>query len=63
VARHGGPDSIEGSYKARILQFRMSPGYKAISAVWMQHAYMRRQLDLDPAIHIQQAASNCKLGT
>lgn len=61
AATHGGPDSIEGSYKARILQFRMSPACKAVSAVRVQHAYMWRQLDLDPAIHIHQAASNCKL--
>lgn len=61
AARHGGADSIEGSYKARISGFRMSPGCKGVSAVQVQHAYQRRQLDLDPTVLLEQAAVNCKL--
>ena len=61
AARHGGANSIEGSYKARISGFRMSPGCKGVSAVQVQHAYQRRQLDLDPTVLIGLGAVNCKL--
>ena len=39
----------------------MSPGCKGVSAVQVQHAYQRRQLDLDPTVLIGLGAVNCKL--
>lgn len=58
--KHGGT-SIRGSYKAKVLEFRVSPAGKSISAVRVQHAYMRRQLDLLPAVPNQDAKFlNCK---
>ena len=56
AAKHGGA-SVAGSYKAKVIDFRMSPGMKSIAAVQVQHAYMRRQLDLDPTAN---AACNCR---
>lgn len=59
AARHGGC-SIGGSYKAKVLKFKTSAGSGIVSSVLVQHAYMRRQLDLDPSIPTQNAACNCK---
>lgn len=59
AAKHGGA-GIAGSYKAKVIDFRLSPGMKSIAAVRVQHAYMRRQLDLDPAVPVLNAACNCR---
>lgn len=56
--KHGG-SNIRGSYKARILKFRVQT--EKVSSVLVMHAYMRRTLDLDPAIELRQLnGSNCK---
>jgi hypothetical protein len=52
--------SVDGDYKARILQFRVKPGSSVVSEVRVQHAYMMRQLDLNPALHVAQCGCNCK---
>jgi len=57
--KHGG-SSIEGAYKAQILKFRVQPGSKVVSQVPVQHAYMYRQLQLDPAVPIAMSGCNCK---
>lgn len=62
AAKHGGT-GIRGSYKARVFDFKMSPGGRALAAVQVQHAYMRRQLDLDNAtakLHPPALRCNCK---
>jgi len=59
AAKHGGA-AIEGSYKAKVLGFRVSSGMRMVSAVQVQHAYMRRQLDINPKTPVQDAACNCK---
>lgn len=51
--------SSEGGYKARILKFRWKEGSSIAAEVLVQHVYMRRQLDLDPAV--QHGGCNCKL--
>lgn len=58
--KHGGT-SIRGSYKAKVLEFRVSHGGKSISVVRVQHAYMWRQLYLLPALPNHDAKFlNCK---
>lgn len=59
AAKHGGV-AIEGSYKAKVLGFRVSSCMRVVSAVQVQHAYMRRQLDIDPMTPVHDAACNCK---
>ena len=62
--KHGGNGSMDGSYKARVLKFKFSPGLNTVSQVLVQHAYMWRQLDLDPTIPMTiPAACNCKTFT
>ena len=59
--KHGGSSSMDGSYKARVVKFRLSVGSNTVSKVLVQHAYMWRQLDLDPAIPMTiSAACNCR---
>lgn len=47
AAKHGDV-GIVGSYKVKVIDFRLNLGMKLIVVVHVQHAYMRRQLDLDP---------------
>lgn len=62
--RHGGNSSMDRSYKARVLNFRFSPGLNTVSQVLVQHAYMWRQLDLNPTVLVTiPAACNCKTFT
>lgn len=56
AAKHGGVESIQGCFKAKVLKFWVAVG--AISSVQVQHAYMWRQLDLDPDDQISSAACN-----
>jgi hypothetical protein len=42
--KHGGY-SMDGSYKAKVLEFRVQA--TSVASVCVQHAYMRRQLDLN----------------
>ena len=58
--KHGG-NTIDGSYKARILEFKLSPDSRTISEVLVQHAYMFCQLDLNPSDPITMHGVNCKL--
>jgi len=58
-AKHGGA-TIGGSYKAKVLGFRINLSMVAIFEVQVQHAYMKRQLDIDPRTPIQDAICNCK---
>jgi len=58
-AKHGGA-AIRGSYKAKVLGFRVSPRMEAVSTVQVEHAYMRHQLDIDPRTPIEDTACNCK---
>lgn len=56
--KHGG-SSIRGSYKARVLKFQIRSG--CVSLVLVEHAYMRRELDLDPIVPLTLPnACNCK---
>lgn len=58
VLKHGG-SSIRGSYKAKVLKFQIQSGH--VSSVLVEHAYMRRQLDLDPTVPLTLPnACNCK---
>ena len=41
--KHGG-SNVEGSYKARILQFRLNACSTVVEEIRVQHAYMHRQL-------------------
>ena len=58
--KHGG-SSITGSYKAKVLKFCFNRA-GIVSGVLVQHAYMHRQLCLDPLVPsmLQPAACNCK---
>lgn len=59
--KHGGSSSMDRSYKARVVKFRLSVGSNTVSKVLVQHAYMWRQLDLDPAIPMTiPVACNCR---
>jgi hypothetical protein len=59
ATKHGGA-GIAGCYKAKVIDFRLSHGMKSIVVVQVQHAYMRRQLDLDPTIPVTNATCNCR---
>jgi hypothetical protein len=50
----------QGTYKAQILQFRLSPGSTTVKKVLVQHAYMFRQLQLQLATDFLGGACNCK---
>jgi hypothetical protein len=57
--RHGGTNII-GSYKARVVRFRLNRS-GGVASVLVNHAYMYRQLCLDPTIlNVQTTAINCK---
>jgi hypothetical protein len=55
-----GSNSIIGAYKAQVLKFRVAPGSTSISEIKVQHAYMHRQLRLDPNAPVLESACNCK---
>lgn len=57
--RHGGP-SISGAYKAKILGFKAGRGASSVSRIEVQHAYMFRQLVLNPRAPVLEGACNCK---
>ena len=49
--KHRGSSSVDGAWKAKILQFRFSVstgGSAVVSEVLVQHAYQYQQLELDP---------------
>lgn len=52
--------NVDGDYKARILEFRVKLGSSVVSEVRVQHAYMKRQLDLNPVVPVAQCGCNCK---
>jgi hypothetical protein len=60
--RHGG-DTFGGAYKGQILKFRFTMTYASdslrapkmeLEAVKVRHAYMRRQLELEPTEHLRE---------
>lgn len=55
-----GSNSIIGAYKAHVLKFRVAPGSTSISEIKVQHAYMHRQLWLDPNAPVLESTCNCK---
>jgi hypothetical protein len=56
--RHGGC-SVEGTYKAQVLQFHVTS--TAISRIQVQHAYMHWYiLDLDLVAQVILGGANCK---
>ena len=64
--RHGG-ESMRGSYKAQIMDFRFKfDGRRPVSnkpeveAVLVRHAYHRHQVLLDPEIHHDRVPCNCE---
>lgn len=59
--KHGGNSSVDKCYKAKVLKFRLSLGFKKILQVLVQHAHMWCYLDLDPLVPLKiHAAYNCK---
>lgn len=57
--KHGGSGMV-GSYKVKVLEFKISV-HGSVSMVKVQHAYMWRQLDLNPEVPYEMsAACNCK---
>jgi len=59
-ARKYGGYNMDGSYKAKVLEFRVKA--TSVASVHVQHAYMWRQLDLHPDIPVSiTAACNCML--
>jgi len=59
--KHGGA-SLSGAYKAKIIKFKASRSATSVSQILVQHAYMPRQLHLNPHTPIQlESACNCKL--
>lgn len=59
-SRKYNPNSILDTYKAQVLEFRVAPGSTTISSIRIQHAYMHRQLCLDPNAPTLPSACNCK---
>ena len=55
-----GSNSIIGAYKAHVLKFRVAPGSTSISEIKVQHAYMHRQLRLNPNAPVLESTCNCK---
>ena len=51
--------SVDGDYKARILQFRVKLGLSVVTEVRVQHVYMMRQLDLNSTLRVAQCGCNC----
>jgi len=47
----------EGGYKVRIMKFKVQKGSSVVSSIYVQHAYMHRQLDLEPSV--QHGGANC----
>ena len=59
--KHGGSSSMDGSYKAKVVKFRLSDRSDTVSEVLVQHAYMWRQLDLNPTVPMEvPIACNCR---
>ena len=59
--KHGGSSSMDGSYKAKVVKFKLSERSDTVSEVLVQHAYMWRQLDLNPAVPMEiPAVCNCR---
>lgn len=57
--KHGGYN-MDGSYKAKVLEFRVQA--TSVAFVRVQHAYMQRQLDLNPDIPFPSTTTcNCML--
>lgn len=59
AANNGGIAGFRGVYKAKVLKFRVATGSTVISEALVQHAYMHRQLRLQPS-EASQARCNCK---
>ena len=59
AVKHGG-NSIDGTYKAKILQFCFNSNSHVVSEVKVQHAYMYRQLELAPQDALLMEGANCK---
>ena len=63
-SKHGGhakdakKHKAEGGYKVRIVQFKVKKGSSVVGEVKVQHAYMQRQLNLEPSV--KNGGSNCK---
>lgn len=58
--KHGG-SNVEGSYKARVLQFRLNVGSTVVEEIRVQHAYMHRQLlDLRRETQENFGRANCE---
>ena len=50
----------KGAFKAQILQFRLNTDSTIVNKVFVQHAYMFRQLELHPDSSSKGGACNCK---
>jgi len=58
--KHGG-SSIEGSYKARVSEFRMNANSTVVEQIQVQHAYMHQQmLDLRQDCQENIGEANCE---
>jgi len=58
AVEHGGPQSFEGAFKAKVLKFQMRRGSSTISEVLVQHSYMHQQVHVD--VENLQGKCNCK---
>lgn len=57
-----GVTTIAGAYKAKVLEFHIAPGSGKVKAVKVMHAYMHRQLQLQPdVVATLDGACNCKI--
>jgi len=59
AANNGGIAGFRGVYKAKVLKSCVATGSIVISEALVQHAYMHRQLRLQPS-EASQARCNCK---
>lgn len=47
-AKDASKHKTERGYKVHIVKFKVAKGSSVVSSVYVQHAYMHRQLDLEP---------------
>jgi len=59
--KYSSSSSMDGSYKAKVVNFKLSDKSNTVSEVLVQHAYMWRQLDLNLAVLMEiLVACSCK---
>ena len=59
AAENGRTSGFQGVYKAKVLKFGSIKGSNVVSKVLVQHAYMHRQLNLEPSATLE-GRCNCK---